>query len=150
MYRYALGLLGNDADTGEAVQEAFVSAWRDLGSFRGRSSLRTWLFTLVFRRAADLQRRRVPVPVEEAVISWHASPSGDDPLQTVLDAELVVALREALAELPWLQRAAWLLREVDEMSYEEIAEVLGVSAGSVRGHLHRGRRTVAERMARWR
>ena len=77
-------------------------------------------------------------------------PAQDNPLQQVLDAELLAALQVALAELPWHQRAAWLLREVEEMSYDEIAVTLGVSEGSVRGHLHRGRRTLAERMARWR
>ncbi len=56
MYRYASRLLGNDADAAEAVQEAFVSAWSGIAGFEGRSALRTWLFTLVHRRAVDLQR----------------------------------------------------------------------------------------------
>lgn len=150
MYRYAMRLVGSDSDAGEVTQEALVSAWKDLGTFAGRSSLKTWLFRLVHRRAADLQRRHKAVPVNDDLLSAMVRPAQDNPLQSVLDAELLEALQQALAELPWHQRAAWLLREVEDMSYDEIAETLGTSAGSVRGHLHRGRRTLAERMARWR
>jgi RNA polymerase sigma-70 factor (ECF subfamily) len=150
MYRYAVRLVGSESDAGEVTQEALVSAWKDLATFAGRSSLKTWLFRLVHRRAADLQRHRKAIPVNDDLLSTMVRPAQDNPLQQVLDAELLAALQVALAELPWHQRAAWLLREVEEMSYDEIAVTLGVSEGSVRGHLHRGRRTLAERMARWR
>ncbi|WP_246081523.1 RNA polymerase sigma factor [Nocardioides litoris] len=151
MYRYALRLVNADAtDAAEAVQEAFVSAWRGLDGFEGRSSLRTWLIRLVHRRAADLRRKRRPIPVDDDLLSVVSRPASDNPLQSALDAELLEALQQALDELPWHQRAAWLLREVEGMSYDEIAEALSLPVGSVRGHLHRGRRTLAERMARWR
>ncbi len=68
----------------------------------------------------------------------------------MLDSELLEALQEALDELPWNQRSAWLLREVEGLGYDEIAHAMGTTVGSVRGHLHRGRRQLAERMARWR
>ncbi len=67
-----------------------------------------------------------------------------------MDGELLAALQSALDELPWHQRAVWLLREVEGMSYAEIAEAMAVPEGSVRGHLHRGRKNLAERMERWR
>jgi len=150
MYRYAMRLVGNENDAGEVTQEAFVSAWRSLSGFAGRSSLRTWLFRLVHRRAADLQRHRRPTPINDDLLSRLSKPATDNPLQHVLDVELVAALQTALDELPWHQRATWLLREVEGMSYEEIAEAMALTVGSVRGHLHRGRRTLAERMTRWR
>ncbi|GIN05705.1 hypothetical protein Pve01_73630 [Planomonospora venezuelensis] len=139
-----------EADAGEVVQEAFISAWRSLDTFRGDSSIRTWLFRLVHRRAVDLQRHRRPTPIDDELISRVIEASGDNPLQDVLDAELLEALQRALDELPWNQRAAWLLREVEGLGYEEIARTMGTTVGSVRGHLHRGRRQLAERMARWR
>ena len=151
MLRYARRLVGgSEADAGEVVQEAFISAWRSLDTFRGDSSIRTWLFRLVHRRAVDLQRHRRPTPIDDELISRVIEASGDNPLQDVLDAELLEALQRALDELPWNQRAAWLLREVEGLGYEEIARTMGTTVGSVRGHLHRGRRQLAERMARWR
>jgi RNA polymerase sigma-70 factor (ECF subfamily) len=151
MLRYARRLVGgSEADAGEVVQEAFISAWRSLDSFRGESSLKTWLFRLVHRRAVDLNRHRRPTPIDDDLISRVMDASSDNPLQDVLDAELLEALQKALDELPWNQRAAWLLREVEGLGYDEIARTMGTTVGSVRGHLHRGRRQLAERMARWR
>jgi len=150
MYRYALRLVGDENDAREVTQEALLSAWRSLPGFGERSSLKTWLFRLVHRRAVDLQRRRRPTPINDDLLSRIVEPAPDNPLQDVLDAELLAALQQALDELPWHQRATWLLKEVEEMTYEEIAGALAMPIGSVRGHLHRGRRTIAERMTRWR
>lgn len=151
MLRYARRLVnGSDADAGEVVQEAFISAWKGLDSFRGESSLKTWLFRLVHRRAVDLLRHRRPTPIDDDLLSRVVKVADDNPLQDVLDSELLEALQEALDELPWNQRSAWLLREVEGLGYDEIAHAMGTTVGSVRGHLHRGRRQLAERMARWR
>lgn len=151
MLRYARRLVGgSEADAGEVVQEAFISAWRSLDSFRGESTIKTWLFRLVHRRAVDLQRHRRPTPIDDELLSRMMPTAGDNPLQDVLDSELLEALQKALEELPWNQRAAWLLREVEGLGYDEIALAMGTTVGSVRGHLHRGRRQLAERMARWR
>lgn len=151
MFRYALRLVGgSETDAGEVVQEAFISAWQSLATFRGDSGLRTWLFRLVHRRAVDLMRRRRPTPVDDAALVDLVAPTLDNAIQHVLDEELLHALQEALNELPWAQRAAWLLREIEELSYEEIGDALGLPVSSVRGLLHRGRRTLAERMSRWR
>ena len=136
MLRYARRLVGGSkADAGEVVQEAFISAWRSLDTFRGESSLRTWLFRLVHRRAVDLQRHRRPTPIDDELISRVIDASDDNPLQDVLDSELLEALQRALDELPWNQRAAWLLREVEGLGYEEIARTMGTTVGSVRGAL---------------
>ncbi|GAA1906566.1 sigma-70 family RNA polymerase sigma factor [Nocardioides lentus] len=151
MYRYAIRLMhGSNHDAAEVTQEALISAWKSLASFEGRSSLRTWLFRMVHRRAADLQRHRRPTPIDDELLSRVVRPATDNPLQDVLDSELLGALQQALDELPWHQRATWLLREVEGLSYAEIGEALAMPVGSVRGHLHRGRRVLAERMARWR
>jgi RNA polymerase sigma-70 factor (ECF subfamily) len=151
MLRYARRLVGgSEADAGEVVQEAFISAWRSLDGFRGESTIRTWLFRLVHRRAVDLQRHRRPTPIDDELLSRMMPTAGDNPLQDVLNSELLEALQRALEELPWNQRAAWLLREVEGLGYDEIALAMGTTVGSVRGHLHRGRRQLAERMARWR
>lgn len=150
MYRYALRMVGSDADAAEVTQEALVSAWKDLKSFAGRSSIKTWLIRLVHRRAVDLSRHRRPTPINDDLLSAITRPATDNPLQNVLDKELLDALQQALNELPWHQRATWLLREVEDMSYDEMSVALAMPVGSVRGHLQRGRKNLAERMARWR
>ncbi len=151
MYRYAIRLVGGSPqDADEVTQEAFISAWTSLPTFGGRSSLKTWLFRLVHHRAVDLHRHRRPTPIDDALLSRLVRTAADNPLQQVMDEELLCALQAALNEIPWHQRAAWLLREVEGMTYDEIADALALSVGSVRGHLHRGRRTLAERMSRWR
>lgn len=150
LLRYARRLTGNEHDARDVVQEAFLSAWRDLAGFEGRSSVRTWLFRIVHRRCVDSQRVRRPTPVADDLIARIAEPAPDDPLAEVLRTELLAALQVALAGLPPPQRSTWLLREVEGLSYEEIAEVMRVPVGSVRGHLHRGRRALAEKMEMWR
>ena len=151
MHRYALRLVGGShADAAEATQDAFVSAWRSLQSYAGTSSLKTWLYRIVHRRAADLVRTRRAVPIDDQLLSHLVPEAEDNALRGVLDEELLAALQEALDELPWHQRSVWLLREVEGMSYREIAATLSTEEGSVRGHLHRARRTISERMARWR
>ncbi len=162
MLRFAMRMVGEDDLASDAVQEAFVSAWKGLDSFEGRSSLKTWLYRLLHRRVVDLLRVRRAVPVSDDVVAgadaaaamgeigvFTARPAAD-PLQAVLDRELVDALRAALLELPRVQRAVWLLREIEEMGYQEIAEALAVTPGSVRGQLHRARTTLGARLERWR
>lgn len=151
MFRYALRQVGgSEADAAEATQEAFISAWRSLPSFRGESSIRTWLFRLVHRRAADLTRRRKPTPVEDDALVDLVTPGLDDAMQHVLDEELLAALQDALDQLPWQQRSVWLLREIEGLSYQEIGDALALPVSTVRGLLARARPTLAERMARWR
>ena len=151
MHRYALRLVGgSDADAAEVTQDALVSAWQGLATFAGTSSLKTWLFRIVHRRAADLHRSRKAVPIDDQLLSHLVPGTEDNALRQVLDEELLAALQQCLDELPWNQRAVWLLRELEEMSYEEIATTLALPVGSVRGQLYRARRTVSERMARWR
>lgn len=150
MFRYARTLVGHEQDAGDVVQEAFVSAWKGLPTFRGDSSLKTWLYRLVHRRAMDHHRRRRPVPVEDEAFADLLADASGDPVRQAEGQEMLVDLRRALAELPEMQRACWLLREVEGMQYQEIADTLGLPVGSVMGHLHRGRTTLAERMSRWR
>ena len=150
MRRYARFILGNDDDASDATQEALVSAWRSLDGFRGESTLRTWLFTLVSRRAADLQRKRKPTPLEDEALELHIESVPDVTLAGAMESEMLTALRAALQELPLLQRACWLLREIEGLSYDEIATALSITPASVRGLLHRSREALARRMEAWR
>lgn len=150
MHRYARRMLSDPGDAEEAVQDAFVAAWRSLDRYRGDSALRTWLFGLTSHKAVDLSRRRRPVPVADEVAAARPAGAGSDPWQQASAGELVRALDLALAELPHRQRACWLLDEVEGLSQAEIAQVLGLGPDAVRGQLYRARRALEERMATWR
>lgn len=154
-HRFALRMLDSDPGLAEEVlQESWIKAWRRLPDFQGRASFTTWMFTIVSRQAADVRRRRRPMAVDHQLLEPAAGAGGPDaagdPHREYLKRELWETLAIALAELPWRQRAAWLLRELEGLSYADIAAVLDTTAGVVRGQLHRGRRTLAIRMEQWR
>lgn len=151
LFRYAVRMLDGDHQAAEdAVQEALTKAWLRIGGFRGDSSLRTWLFRLTVNECHNARRRRRPIPIDDNLISVlipeHA-PSAEDSSR---GKSLREALDEALLELPWRQRSAWLLRELEGLSYGEIATALATTPTVVRGQLHRARATLAVRMAPWR
>lgn len=152
LHRYAMRMLDGEHQTAEdAVQEALTRAWLHMGSFRGESTLRTWLFTLTANECRRVRRRRRPLAVDNEILQVldndHTAPG---PYEHATASELRRILDRALLELPWRQRASWLLREIEGLSYAEIAEVLHTSPAVVRGQLHRARATLKVRMAQWR
>ncbi|GAA2735893.1 sigma-70 family RNA polymerase sigma factor [Pedococcus aerophilus] len=148
LYRYAARTTGDAGDAQDVVQEAFVAAWKALDRFDARSSLKTWLFSIVSHKVADRNRRSRALPIDDALME--AIPTGGgDPFAEATHQELVDALDHALRELPYRQRACWILVEIEGMSQAEVAEAQGMTPDAVRGHLFRARRNLSERMARW-
>lgn len=127
----------------DAVQEAFFSAYRNLESYRG-GSVRSWLSRMAINAAMDLQRarrRRPASPYPELEDDSWQPPAGpaSDPEATALAAERSRALAEALAAITPDQRTAIVLYDVEGYDYAEIAELTGVSLGTVKSRIHRGR-----------
>lgn len=150
MRRYAVHMLnGQTADAEDAVQATWTRAWLHLDSYRGEAGLRTWLYAILAREVATIRSRRSPVLVEDTLLVRPDDPRAR-PEERLAQSELERALAVALTELPWRQRASWILRELDGLSYEEIARVLQTSPTVVRGQLHRARAQLATRMAQWR
>jgi RNA polymerase sigma-70 factor (ECF subfamily) len=152
-YRVAYRLLGNEADALDAVQEGFIKALTHLGSFQGRSSFKTWLLRVVSNAALDLGRQRGR---REAVSIDHAlTPDGealhpltaDDPARPLERADLRFLLDQALATLPPAQRRTFVLHADGELSYREVAEVLGISIGTVMSRLFYARRKLRAYLA---
>jgi RNA polymerase sigma-70 factor, ECF subfamily len=150
MLRYAQNMLSDPGAAEEVTQDAFLAAWKGLDTFRGDASLRTWLFTLVSHKVIDHRRRRSIAPAEDWVFQTKGAPVTDDPATQVANLEFLADLAVALAELPYRQRAAWLLREVDGMTHIEIGRILTITPSAVRGHVMRAKATLSERMAAWR
>ncbi len=155
-YRVAYRLLGNEADALDAVQEGFVKALTHLGSFQGRSSFKTWLLRVVSNAALDLGRqrgRREAVSLEaaqlrDADLSLLLAP--DESAAGLDRAELRRLLDQALLALSEPQRQTFVLHAEAGMSYREVAEVMGISIGTVMSRLYYARqklrRCLAERL----
>ena len=127
----------------DAVQEAFFSAYRNLATFRG-GSVRSWLSRICVNAAMDVQRARKRRPVQpypELEDDVWQPRAGDetDPQRIAIAGERTRALREALSRITADQRTAIVLFDVEGYDYAEIAEMTGVSLGTVKSRIHRGR-----------
>jgi RNA polymerase sigma-70 factor (ECF subfamily) len=134
----------------DAVQEAFFSAYRNLRAFRG-GSVRSWLIRIAINAAMDQQRlkkRRPSQPYPELEDETWQPPAGDDadPVRTAMAGERARVLGAALASITPDQRHAIVLFDVEGYDYGEIANLTGVSLGTVKSRIHRGRLALRERL----
>jgi RNA polymerase sigma-70 factor, ECF subfamily len=135
----------------DVVQEAFFSAYRNLAGFRG-GSVKSWLNRIAVNAAMDTQRARKRRPVQPYPElddeSWQPPAGKDaDPVTTTLTSERHRAINEALASITDDQRAAIVLFDVEGYDYAEIADMTGVSLGTVKSRIHRGRLALRDRLA---
>jgi len=136
-------ILGDDAEAEDAAQEAFLIAYRKLGSFRGDGPLGGWLMRIAQREARDRAvRRRPATPLDPAGEGWSGTlrtmEPGDDPVAAAESGERSARLGRAIAGLPAHYRDAVRLRYLDDLSFEEIAATTGRPEPTIRTHLHRG------------
>jgi len=147
VFRLVYSILRNDADARDVSQEFWVAVWHQLPEFRGESRFTTWLHPIAVRRALDHLRKRrrwserfLPFDssgVSEAVASGTTAESISDQ---------AAAARAALDTLPPQQRAVLALRELEGLSYEEIAEVMKIPTGTVMSRLYHARRLLARKL----
>ena len=166
---YCYRMLGSSFEAEDAVQETFIRAWRGIGSFEGRSSLRSWLYRIATNVCLDMlgasQRRARPVDLNPALTAdapldaglpenaWiepvpdaRVLPTAGDPADVAIARESIrLAFVAALQNLPPRQRAVLILREVLRWKAEEVGELLGTSVASVNSALQRARATLGSR-----
>ncbi len=150
VFGVALRMLGNAAEAEEVAQEAFVRAHRALGDFRGDAKLSTWLYAITSRLCLNrlaTGERRLTREGEEALL--RLSDAGPRPDAALERRELESALGRAIAELPEDRRIVVVLRDIEGLSYEEIAQVLELELGTVRSRLHRARADLKEKLERF-
>ena len=128
----------------DTAQEVFLRAWRGLRAFRGEASFRSWLLRIAVNttlKEVEKMRSRPAPPRGGEPDSRRPEPAGDQapPWARLVDEERLRAVREALGRLDDAFRAAVVLRDVEGLSYEEIAQILDVPVGTVRSRIHRGR-----------
>ncbi|MEV8533189.1 sigma-70 family RNA polymerase sigma factor [Streptomyces sp. NPDC051211] len=143
-------LLGNRADAEDAVQDSFLSAWRQLPEFRHSASFGTWMYRITTNRCLNTLRRRPRALPLDTVPEPAARDAGSSPPRAAETDAATAALSQALRELNPEQRACWVLRELHGLHYEEIAHVIGTSEQTVRGRLFRARHALQEAMRPWR
>jgi RNA polymerase sigma-70 factor (ECF subfamily) len=153
MLRLATSFVPSQAVAEEVVQDTWLAVLRGLDDFEGRSSLKTWLFRILVNRARTTgtkEHRSVPVPDPEPAVDparFDAAGGWADPPEHWVEAaegrlaasKLADRLRALMDELPARQREVVLLRDVEELSSEEVCSVLAISDGNQRVLLHRGR-----------
>ena len=153
VYNLILGMLGDTADSADAAQEVFLKAFKGIRHFRQGSSLKTWLYRIAIRAALNHRRwfkRHLQMNVsidaepEEGFASIDLEDLGATPFDQLAAQEIQVAVQGALQQVPEVFRGAVILRDLEGLSYEEVAEVLDVSVGTVKSRILRGRRALKE------
>ena len=134
IYNLCLRMLGKPEDARDATQEAFLAALRKLSTFRGDSRFSTWLHRVAVNACYDTLRRRQRRP--EEALPEEPGPAPGDLAEAAAEA---VDVQQALQRIPEDFRAVLILHDVQDVGYEEIAEILGVPVGTVKSRLHRGR-----------
>jgi RNA polymerase sigma-70 factor (ECF subfamily) len=150
LHRYARRMVRDDDAADDITQSTFIAAWRQIGGFRGDASLRTWLFAICAHKIADSRRVKHAQPIDDRLFGPVTGPGADDPFVFASTTEFLAALERALDELPVRQRAAWVLHEIEELTFVQIGVILKLSPDAVRGHHRRARTTLRQRMQRWR
>jgi len=150
VFNLAARLLGEPEEARDIAQEVFLQVYRTVGRFEGRSSLKTWIYRIVVNQCRNRQRwwrrrrkdRSCPIealsPADEARLA-EQGPRADSPEERLARRERSRAVQSALLRLSFEHRAVLLLREVEELSCDEIAGTLGLPAGTVKSRLSRAR-----------
>jgi RNA polymerase sigma-70 factor, ECF subfamily len=148
VYNITYRLLGDQSDACDVVQEVFLKVFRGVGAFRERSSLKTWIYRIAVNEAHNHRRwfsrhRKREVSIEHETEHQQAydstADSGPSPFDYALDRETRLMIEQALTEVSPVFRTAVVLRDLEDLSYEEIAEILQVSLGTVKSRILRGR-----------
>jgi RNA polymerase sigma-70 factor (ECF subfamily) len=170
IYRLILRLVRNPSDAEEVLQEAFLSAYRHLEQFREEARFSTWIYRIAVNAALMHLRARRPESAagtgddaergaEPPIEAPRFTPSGylAQPIRAwglgadseLLEKELVDKVKAAVEELPEIYGTVFVLRDIDELSTEEVADILGITAGAVKTRLHRARIALRQKLARY-
>jgi RNA polymerase sigma-70 factor, ECF subfamily len=151
VYNVSYGILADRADAADVTQEVFLKAFRGISGFRHGSSLKTWLYRIAIRESLNHRRWwhrhcRNEVSIDASLRDDGSVAQVEDvgatPYETLASSETQTAVRNALTELPEVYRSAVILRDLEGLSYEEVAEVLETSVGTVKTRILRGRRAL--------
>jgi RNA polymerase sigma-70 factor (ECF subfamily) len=153
VYNLILGMLGDTADSADAAQEVFLKAFKGIRNFRQGSSLKTWLYRIAIREALNNRRwfkrhlqKNISIDAEpeEGQAQIEIEDLAGTPFDQLAAHEIQQAVQSALRQVPDVFRGAVILRDLEGLSYEEVAEVLDCSVGTVKSRILRGRRALKD------
>ncbi len=153
VYNLVYGILSDSADAADVTQEVFLRAFRGIRDFRRGSSLKTWLYRISVRQALNHRRwcwrhHRQQISIDAEEEGKHTALELKDceanPFERFETQEMQAKVRTALAQVPEIFRGAVILRDLEDLSYEEVAEVMEVSVGTVKSRILRGRRMLKD------
>lgn len=153
VFNLIVSMLGDASDAADGTQEVFLKAFRGINQFRQGSSLKTWLYRIAIREALNYRRWfqrhlqknvSIDVDTEEGQHAVELEDLGPTPFDQLASHEIQIAVQQALQQIPQVFRGAVILRDLEGLSYEEIAEVLECSVGTVKSRILRGRRALKE------
>jgi RNA polymerase sigma-70 factor (ECF subfamily) len=157
VYNLVYRLMDDPSESSDVVQEVFLKVFRNIGSFRGNSSLKTWIYRIAFNEAYNHRRWFTRHKRQETGLETQEDDSlsyqevlpdpGRSAFDIVSDIEMHSLIEDALGEVNPAFRAAVVLRDIEDLSYEEIAEVLQVSLGTVKSRILRGREALKKVLA---
>lgn len=158
VYGLALRLMKNEADAEDVMQETFLSAFQAIEDFEGRASLKTWLYRIAYNTAMMRYRGRPKVPADSVEDRLESAANGYPlprqfydwcclPESTYESEEVRLQLEQAIRDLPETLRGVFLLRELEELSTKETADVLNVSTDVVKTRLRRARLALREQLS---
>jgi RNA polymerase sigma-70 factor (ECF subfamily) len=158
IYGLIYRIVNDPADAADTTQEVFLKVFRGMKLFHGESSLKTWIYRIALHEAANRRRwwfrhKAQETPIDPVAHGEHDSAEerfvdrGESPFEQFAHTEVRAAVENALRQVSEPYRTALILRDLEEMSYEEIAEVLSISLGTVKSRITRGRDALRKKLA---
>ncbi len=150
MYAVALRMCANREDAQDCLQEAMLRIYRAISGFKGESSFATWVYRITMNTCLDELRKRKNrqnTSLDSLLdMGWSPSDDTNSPERQAIRSESQRALREAIRQLPEDMRSAIVLRDIEGMSYEEIANALNINIGTIKSRISRGREKLREKL----
>ena len=160
IYNLVYRMLSDPSDAADTTQEVFLKVFRGMKHFHGESSLKTWIYRIALHEASNRKRwwfrhkaREMSIePAENEGQEFHCAPKdpfvdhGESPLEQFAHSEIQQRVEDELRKVPEPYRTTVVLRDIEDMSYEEIAEITEVSLGTVKSRLTRGREALKQRL----
>ena len=159
IYGLIYRIVNDPSDAADTTQDVFLKVFRGMKHFHGESSLKTWIYRIALHEAANRRRwwfrhKAQEIQIEPIDAGEYEFPGedrlvdpGESPFEKFAHTEVQAAVEQALQQVPEPYRTALILRDLEEMSYEEIAEVLAISLGTVKSRITRGRDALRKKLA---
>jgi RNA polymerase sigma-70 factor, ECF subfamily len=162
IYGLVFRIINDQSDAADTTQDVFLKVFRGMKHFHGESSLKTWIYRIALHEAANRKRwwfrhKAHEISIEadqgegfsfsESAIEAALADRGESPFESVAHSEVKRRVEEELRKLPEPYRTTLILRDLEDMSYEEVAEVLEISLGTVKSRLTRGREALRQQLA---